>query len=85
MRKIQGWRCLRCDWTQDRAKPEPPFTPKGCECGCWDFECPKCKGAVEMTELTLVDLEAVSRAILKHPNLEIPGLSKLVRDWGKNK
>jgi len=46
--QLGGWRCLRCDWKQDTREPEPPFTEKGCGC-CWDFQCPKCGGAVEHT------------------------------------
>lgn len=46
-----GWQCLRCDWVQGTYDPEPPFTPKGCDCDCWDYECPNCGGAVENFDL----------------------------------
>jgi hypothetical protein len=45
-----GWRCLRCGWEQAGREPEPEFAPKGCECGCWDFQCPACGGAVAFGE-----------------------------------
>lgn len=42
-RKIEVWKCRLCDW---KGKEEPPFTEKACGC-CWDFQCPRCGGAVE--------------------------------------
>jgi len=43
-----GWKCVKCDWSQNGLEPQPAFTEKPCGC-CSDFVCPKCGGAVDQT------------------------------------
>lgn len=52
--KQYGWKCHHgCDWKQNSQFPEPPFSPIDDteEYVEYDFQCPKCGGAVEQVEL----------------------------------
>ena len=52
--KQYGWKCHHgCDWKQNSLYPYPDFTVIDDEADYaeYDFECPKCGGAVEQFEL----------------------------------